>query len=77
MVVQPLNGIPDLLGNKRLMGMLYLDPVLFRLAHLLVDFVGDSAGLVLHHVAQVDLIPQDGLDRHIVPVGRFTPYAPT
>ncbi len=55
------------------MGMLHLDPVLFRLADLLVNLVEDSAGLVLDYVAQVDLIPQNGLDRHIVPIGRFVP----
>ena len=55
------------------MGMLHLDPVLFRLTDLLVDFVGNGAGLVLHHVAEVDLIPKNGLDRHIVPVGRLAP----
>ena len=73
MIVQPLNGIPDLLRDQRLMGMLHLDPVLFRLAHLLVDLIGNGAGLVLYHVAEVDLIPQNGLDRHIVPVRRLAP----
>ena len=46
MIVQPLNGVPDLLRDQRLMGMLHLNPVRFRLADLLVDLVGDGAGFV-------------------------------
>ena len=49
------------------MGVFNLDSFGFRLAGLLVVVVGHRAGLILHHVTDVNLIAEDGFDRHIVP----------
>ena len=49
------------------MGVLDLDPFGFRLADLLVVFVGHRSGLVLYHVTDVNLVAENGFDRHVVP----------
>ena len=49
------------------MGVLDLDPFGFRFADLLVVLVGHRAGLVLHHVTDVNLIAENGFYRHIIP----------
>ena len=35
--------------------------------------VGDSARLVLYHVAEIHLVAEDGFHRHIIPERRFSP----
>ena len=59
---------PDLHGHQRLMRPLHSYPLALRLVHLLVDLVGHIAGLVLHHVADIDLVLEDGLHRLRLPV---------
>ena len=49
------------------MGVFHLDPFGFRFADLFVVFVGHRAGLVLYHVTDINLIAENGFDRHIVP----------
>ena len=49
------------------MGVLHLDPFGFRVADLFVVFVGHRSGLVLYHVTEVNLVAENGFDRHIVP----------
>ena len=49
------------------MGVFNLDPLGFRFANLLVVLVGHRAGLVLYHVTDIDLIAENGFDRHVVP----------
>ena len=59
---------PDLHGHKRFVCSLHPYPLALRLVHLLVDLVGHIAGLVLHHVADIDLVLEDGLHRLRLPV---------
>ena len=67
MVVHPLNGIPRFLRDDRLVGILNLDPILFRLADLLMVFVGHRTRLVLYHVTDVNLVAKNGTNGHIIP----------
>ena len=53
------------------MGVLHSNPLAFRLADMLVVFVGDGDCLVLYHVAEIDLVAENGFHRHIVPAVRF------
>ena len=55
------------------MGVFNLDSFGFRLAGLLVVFVGHRSGLVLYHVTDVNLIAENGFHGHIVPVRRLAP----
>ncbi len=73
MVVHPLHGVPHILRDQRLVGVLHPNPLAFRFADLLVVFVGDGACLVLYHVAEIHLIAKDGFHRHIIPERRFAP----
>ena len=49
------------------MGVFNLDPLGFRFANLLVVLVGHRSGLILYHVTDIDLIAENGFDRHVVP----------
>ena len=64
---------PDLHRNQRLMRTLDTNPLGLRLAHLLVNLVGDIAGFVLHRMTDIDLIAKDGLHGLGLPVASVLP----
>ena len=72
-VVHPLHRVPHILRNQRLVGVLHPNPFALRFADLLVVLVGDRARLVLYHVAEINLVAEDGFHRHIVPALRLAP----
>lgn len=60
-------GVPYVRVDNRLVRILRLDSIGFRLIDLLVIFVGERSALVLHHVTDVDLASYDLFDRDFVP----------
>ena len=64
---------PDLHRHQWLMRPLHPYPFGLRLANLLVNLVGHIAGLVLHRVAEVDLVAEYRFYCHVAPVRRLAP----
>ena len=65
--VNLLRQFPCVHVDNRQVGVLYFNPFLFGLIHLLMVFVGNIAPLVLYHVADIDLIAEQLAYCYIVP----------